>query len=143
MAPKVKTVAAPADELDLSGQGLTSVPAVVFKTPGLRRLSLADNRLRAMPAKLQQLTSLEDLNLSAANSYGSVVLPPELGELITLRTLDLSALSGTKPSVVPAFVARLPSLRHFRMGTTREPDLAVLEDVAALEVLELSRLNGS
>ena len=36
-------------QLDLSGNNLTSVPLLLFQLPSLRRLSLADNKLTALP----------------------------------------------------------------------------------------------
>lgn len=83
-----------AASLDLSGKGLTTVPAYVFGRTDLVALDLSKNSLSgALPAEVRKLSRLKHLDLSD-NAFTGV--PAEVGQLAALEYLDLSnnALTG-------------------------------------------------
>ena len=67
-----------AEELDLYGNQLTSVPAEIGQLTSLEELYLGGNQLTSVPAEIGQLTSLEKLRFDA-NQLTS--LPAEIGQL--------------------------------------------------------------
>ncbi|MCI0479089.1 leucine-rich repeat domain-containing protein [Candidatus Uhrbacteria bacterium] len=94
--------------LDLSGQGLTSIPSYVFSRTDLEHLDLSGNRLTGAPqAEIRHLQNLKTLDLSGNQLTG---LPAELGQLRKLETLDVSdnQLTG-----LPNELGNLTQLRVF------------------------------
>jgi len=113
-APSVennKDTAVPAGKsLNLSNQGISSIPSYVFTRTGLEELDVSYNNLggaiqaeirhlanlkmldashnamTGVPAEIGQLQNLQILDLSYNNLTG---LPNELGNLKNLKTLDL------------------------------------------------------
>ena len=82
-------------ELYLDNNQLTSIPAELGKLTNLTYLSLYNNQLTSIPAELAQLTNLMELHLEN-NQLTSV--PPELGRLTKLNTLTLD---GNKDLISP------------------------------------------
>ena len=93
------------EELNLNGNGLTSVPPELGGLAELAVLSLASNGLTSVPPELGGLAKLEELHLFF-NELASV--PRELGALGSLRWLDLN---GNQLTSVPAELGRLAKLR--------------------------------
>ena len=73
-------------ELDLSGEGIESLPGEIGKLRELRVLDLGGIQLTRLPAELGNLTKLAQLNL-CLNQLMS--LPAELGNLTKLAELNL------------------------------------------------------
>lgn len=74
--------------LDLSGQGLTKVPANVFERTDLIELDLSSNVLTgSLQAEIRHLQKLKVLDLSDNQMTG---VPAEIGQLSNLEELDLS-----------------------------------------------------
>jgi Leucine-rich repeat (LRR) protein len=74
--------------LNLSNQGLTSIPSDVFSRTDLEQLDLSNNRLTGAPqAEIRHLQKLTSLDLSNNKLTG---LPAELGQLKKLQTLNVS-----------------------------------------------------
>ena len=74
--------------LDLSGQGLTSLPSSVLKRTGLQELDISGNRIGgALPSEIGDLKALRVLDASGNLMTG---VPAEIGHLPELRSLDLS-----------------------------------------------------
>lgn len=118
--------------LDLRGLNLTSVPREVFSKPlaqNLKVLELSCNGLQSLPSCICHLTCLEELYVGHNDLKG---LPKELGDLSNLKKLDLVHnifqevpfcvsklcrlewlnLSGNLVEIVPLWVFLLPHLRH-------------------------------
>ena len=76
------------ERLNLSNQGLTSLPADVLSMTQLTDLNLSNNKLTgALPAEIRRLSKLRNLNVSHNQMTG---IPAEIGQLSRLETLDHS-----------------------------------------------------
>lgn len=118
--------------LDLRGLNITSVPREVFCKPlvqNLKVLDLSCNGLQSLPGCICHLAHLEEIYVSHNNLKD---LPKELGNLPNLKKLDLVHnsfqevpfcisklcklewlnLSGNLVEIVPLWVFLLPHLRH-------------------------------
>ena len=74
--------------LDLSNQGLTSIPSYVFNQTNLQELNISHNSLTgAIQSQIGQLKNLVILNASYNKMTG---VPAEVGQLQNLQVLDLS-----------------------------------------------------
>ncbi len=73
--------------LNLTGQKLTAVPAIVFRLPNLTLLNLSNNDLTSIPPEIGTLTNLQVLYLNGNPQLTS--LPDEIGNLSNLRMLSL------------------------------------------------------
>ena len=74
--------------LDLSNQGLTSIPSYVFNQINLEELNVSNNYLTgAIQSQIGQLKNLKVLNASHNQMTG---VPAEVGQLKNLQVLDLS-----------------------------------------------------
>ncbi|MEM9919035.1 MAG: leucine-rich repeat domain-containing protein [Bacteroidota bacterium] len=73
--------------LDLSDQGLSKVPAKVFKNTQLEVLLLDHNHLSELPKSFKNLSNLKYLNLS--HNHWSYI-PSLTGRLFNLKSLDIS-----------------------------------------------------
>ncbi|MCK9361150.1 leucine-rich repeat domain-containing protein [Patescibacteria group bacterium] len=92
--------------LDLSNQGLTTIPMDVFSKTELETLDLSDNKLTGAPqAEIRHLQKLKVLDLSGNALTG---LPAELGQLKNLETLDVS---DNKLTGLPMELGNLTQLR--------------------------------
>ena len=92
-------------KLELEGVGLTgAVPAEIEQLTSLTRLNLRGNRLTSLPAEIGQLTSLTVLDLRS-NKLTSV--PAEIWQLTSLTVLTLE---GNRLTSVPPEIGRLTSL---------------------------------
>ncbi|MBD2449294.1 leucine-rich repeat domain-containing protein [Nostoc sp. FACHB-152] len=92
-------------ELDLSGKGLTKLPAEIGQLVNLRSLDLSDNQLSSLPGEIGQLVNLQSLDLSD-NQLSS--LPGEIGQLVNLQSLDLR---GNQLSSLPGEIGQLVNLQ--------------------------------
>ncbi|MEO0647801.1 MAG: leucine-rich repeat domain-containing protein, partial [Cyanobacteria bacterium J06650_10] len=97
------------EELDLSGMGLSQVPAEIGQCTDLKRLifgkfdqgRVVSNPLIELPPEISDLSKLEVLNLR--NTQISE-LPEHIAQLANLQSLDLS---GTQISELPEHIAQL------------------------------------
>jgi Leucine-rich repeat (LRR) protein len=86
--PQNKNQAQNNNVLDLSNQGLTSIPAYVFNQTNLQWLNVSGNNLTgSIQSQIGQLKNLVLLNVSHNKMTG---VPAEVGQLQNLEVLDLS-----------------------------------------------------
>ena len=95
-----------AEELNLSGMGLTELPESLGRLTQLRSLELSGNQLKELPESLGQLTQLQTLNL-CNNQLTS--LAESLGQLTQLQTL---LLNGNQLTSLPESLGQLTQLRE-------------------------------
>lgn len=91
--------------LNLSGNGLSGLPASISQMTNLGHLDLSNNQFAAIPDEVQHLTNLKSLYVEHNSIAQS---PPWMGKLKKLETLDLSdnRLKGVGSS------HELPALTH-------------------------------
>ncbi|MDA8597139.1 leucine-rich repeat domain-containing protein [Candidatus Pacebacteria bacterium] len=86
--PIEKSAISRSDSIDVSGEGLSSVPSSIFERTNAQALDLSDNNLTgSLPAEVRQLQQLQILDLSNNQFTG---VPAEIGQLTKLEVLDLS-----------------------------------------------------
>ena len=122
------------EELDLSDKRLRFVPPRIFELTTLRRLVLDDNMLRTISGDIARLIALEELSL---RDCGLEALPVELAALTNLRVLDISR---NPLHALPPVLAKLPALHVLRASMLRDADLTGLAQMPDLEELDLSYL---
>jgi Leucine-rich repeat (LRR) protein len=122
-APSREAPAPVAGRLDLSGRGLTALPASVLDREELVELDISGNRIGgALPAEIGRLSGLRVLDASGNRMTG---VPAEIGRLAQLRLLDLSdnALTGLPHEL--ADLKRLETL-DLRGNDVSASDLGVI-----------------
>jgi Leucine-rich repeat (LRR) protein len=94
LAERISAAQSPdVDELNLSGLGLTGLPAQLFELTHLRKLTLDRNRLTNVPAGLSKLTDLKTLEL---RDNPLEAIPAAVFQLSGLRDLDPSGTGITE-----------------------------------------------
>ncbi|MEK7546318.1 MAG: leucine-rich repeat domain-containing protein [Patescibacteria group bacterium] len=87
-AAGTESVVPSSKRLDLSGQGLTSLPASALARTDIEELDISGNRIGgALPSEIGRLKALRVLDASGNVMTG---VPAEIGHLPELRVLDLS-----------------------------------------------------
>ena len=143
-------------ELDLSGRGLTRLPAVIGSLTRLQKLNLADNALSSLPESLSHCVALRIL-FFLNNKFKEIPLVvgalPSL-EMLSFKSNSLSAiadaalapslrwliLTDNKLTSLPPALGRLRHLRKLMLATNQ---LEGLPDVSGLTSLELVRLSDN
>ncbi|NIP25303.1 MAG: TIR domain-containing protein [Phycisphaerae bacterium] len=95
--------------LDLSGQGIKSLPAEIGELTKLQYLNLGFNKLAKLPVEIGRLANLQKLYLRG-NQLTSV--PAELGKLTNLVELYLS---GNQLTSVTAELGKLTNLKRLSL----------------------------
>lgn len=119
-----------ATKLDLSGEGLESLPSEIGNLTNLTSLDLSDNRLTSLPLEIGRLANLRRLDLNYA---GLTSLPSSIGALTRLEHLDLgdNDLESLPPEI--GGLGRLAYLElvgnHLACLPAEMGDLASLEEV--------------
>lgn len=121
-----------ANELDLSGLGLSDVPESICQLPWLQTLRLDDNQLFDLPESISRLTQLQRLSLND-NLLGD--LPECVGLLTQLQTLSLN---NNALSELPDSLGRLTHLQTLSLDNnalSEFPDC--IGSLTALQTLSL------
>jgi len=114
--------------IDLTGLGLTGIPAQVFEATVLERLALSGNPIGTLPPQLFDLPSLTELVAGAA---GLTELSPAIAKLPNLVVL---ALRANQLTALPSEIGELRKLKSLDLGNNR---LTALPDtVGMLESLQ-------
>lgn len=122
-----------ATELNLSGMGLTELPASIGRLVQLRALYLNNNQLTALPETIGQLSQLQTLEVSGNKLRA---LPARIGDLRKLNSLKVrrNFLSN-----LPESIGCLGSLRWLRIQDNRLVALPeALRHLTALAELQLA-----
>ncbi|MFN6567249.1 COR domain-containing protein [Dendronalium sp. ChiSLP03b] len=114
--------------LDLSGKGLTMLPAEIGQLSQLNELDLQNNKLKTLPAEIGQLSQLSKLDLSENRL---TTLPTVIGQLSQLSVLDLS---NNQLTTLPAEISQLAQLNRLYLGSNQLTTLLA-------EISQLSQLN--
>jgi internalin A len=118
-------LASGAVELDLSNQGLESLPDPLRKLQGLEKLLLSGNNLDLLPDWITELTGLKELDLSG-NRFSQI---PEV--LRNLQSLHSLSVVENIISSLPPWLSELKNLDTFRLGIYSSSDLTVLSALSS------------
>jgi small GTP-binding protein len=133
-----KAIQDKATELDLSGNGLESLPPEIGELKSLTKLYLSENGLENLPPEIGALKNLTTLylwnnsleglpseirelkSLTVLDLSGNVLesLPPEIGELESLTVLDLS---GNPLTDIPQWIIQLKNLNFLKLDENLVP----------------------
>ncbi|QQZ28335.1 TIR domain-containing protein [Thiothrix subterranea] len=119
--------------LDLSGLGLDEIPEQVFELTWLEKLKVSGSpwekgNIRKIPAAIEQLIALIDLNCSS-NQISDLNV---LAHVPNLLTLDCSS----NPISDLSALAHLPNLQTLQCGSNQISDLSALAHVPNLQTLQ-------
>lgn len=103
------------NNLDLSGQQLTTIPDSALSRSSLTILNLSNNQLVTLPSSITKLANLELLNVEN-NRLES--LPPEIGQLKNLKTADFS---NNRLTSLPAELGNLKQLGQLNLSGYKGP----------------------
>lgn len=97
--------------VDLSGQGLKSIPSYIFNQANIEELNVSNNQLTgAIQAEVRHLSNLKILNASNNLMTG---VPAEIGQLQKLEILDLS---NNKLTGLPYELGNLNNLKVLNLS---------------------------
>ncbi len=141
--------------LDLSMEGLPTLPRQIGQLTNLTSLLLNNNQLTTLPRQIGQLFNLAGVGL---NSNRLTALPPEIGQLSGLRRLFLSSnqliklprqigqlsnltrllLSSNQLTTLPRQIGQLSNLTHLDLSgnelTALPPEIGQLSNLRYLEL---------
>ena len=130
----VKSVAADAGELDISGRALRAVPRAVLTAQQLTALTAHTNQLASLPYCVAELARLVRLDV---HGNKLCALPDSLGHLEALEELDVSS---NELAALPDSLCRLGRLRVLALDSNRIAALPErVGDLAALRTLSANR----
>ncbi|MFA5954761.1 MAG: leucine-rich repeat domain-containing protein [Patescibacteria group bacterium] len=119
--------------LDLSNQGLNTLPAYVLGMKQLEILDLSNNNLTgALPGEIRSLQNLKELKLSHNAMTG---IPAEVGQLSRLEILDYSYNQITG---IPNEIANLKNLKTLNLtgnNFSRQDLAGIVKQLPNLQVI--------
>ncbi|MCW5907708.1 MAG: leucine-rich repeat domain-containing protein [Chitinophagales bacterium] len=119
--------------LNLSGKGLTAVPASVTKFVNLEKLNLSNNKIAAFPKELSALKKLKTLNLTA-NAFTS--FPIAVTSITSLEDFEISFNNITAIPKELTALAKLKRVSASKCGLKNLP--AELGKMQTVEIIDLS-----
>ncbi len=123
-------------KLDVSRQGLKTIPASITNFRNLSSLNLSGNDLEVLPSFFSSLVNLKELNLSHMPTLKATQLFDNIKSLRNLRSLNLE--SGTFV-ILPYEVTELKNLEYINLHNNLFDELPTF----VLELTELKSLNLS
>lgn len=126
-------------ELELRGQSLKTLPAVVLKLSSLESLDLSYNQFTSLPEVLLKMKWLKKVNLSG-NGIGT--LPESMLQMEQLEELTIGYSMMLMPATIvkrspPTFLFRMPSLKQLNISNWALTDLPEV-DSSKLFLLDVS-----
>jgi len=94
-----------ANEINLSGNGLTSIPKETLSQTQVTKLILSNNKLKSLPSEIGALVNVQELYLDHNDLQGS--LAGEIRKMSNLRILDVQYNNMTG---IPAEIGQLKNL---------------------------------
>ncbi|MDE5124397.1 MAG: leucine-rich repeat domain-containing protein, partial [Trichodesmium sp. St19_bin1] len=122
-------------KLDLSNQGLRSIPESVFEDRDLTSLDLSMNQLRTIPKSISQLSNLTELDLSM-NQLRTI--PKSISQLSNLKELNLS---GNQLITIPESISQLSNLTVLDLSMNEL--ITIPESISQLSNLIRLNLEGN
>jgi len=121
-----------ATTLDLSFEGLTSLPPEIAELKNLTELDISSNQLSSLPPEIKELKNLTTLIISG-NQLSS--LPPEISELKNLTILDIS---GNQLISLPPEITELKNLTQLNIRSNQlsslPPEIKELKNLTQLNI---------
>jgi hypothetical protein len=121
-----------ATTLDLSFEGLTSLPSEIAELKKFTTLDISRNQLTSLPPEITELKNLTTFSISE-NQLTS--LPQEIAELKNLTTLSIS---GNQLTSLPPEIVELKNLTKLYISsnqlTSLPPEIAELKDLTELNI---------
>jgi Leucine-rich repeat (LRR) protein len=117
--------------VDLSNQGLTSLPKYILERTDIEELDISGNNMTgALPAEIRHLSRLRVLNASNNQFTG---VPAEVGQLRNLQVLDYS---NNQLTGLPYELGNLKSLKVLDLSGNdySELDLGIIREGLPLDV---------
>ncbi|GAP96358.1 leucine-rich repeat domain-containing protein [Leptolyngbya sp. NIES-2104] len=111
--------------LDLSQQGLESLPSEIGKLTGLKILDLSGNQFTVIPEGIAQLTNLTRLYLS---DNQITTISDTIAQLTQLMSLIGLYLSGNQIRVIPDAIAQLTNLAVLHLSVNQ---ITIIPDAIA------------
>jgi Leucine-rich repeat (LRR) protein len=119
--------------INITAQGITKIPSVVYHLPKLESLYCLDNKISTVSADLANLTSLRQLNLN----LNQIAKFPHIDTLVNLEELELKENRLTK---LPPGIEKLKKLKALRISNNLLDDSTTgkIQMLTRLESLDLS-----
>lgn len=117
--------------LDLSYNGISTLPPEISNLTKLNYLDLSSNTISTLPPQIGNLFNLNTLDLANNNL---TTLPPEIGSLFNLNTLDLA---GNNLTTLPPEIGSLSNLTTLNLNGNSIQDLSPLFNLDNLENLSI------
>ncbi len=124
------------EELSLKGCSLTTLPPSIAALQSLRILDLSNNSGLLLPDEIGQLSALRVLRYNPQ----TLQLPDTLDQITTLEELDLDGSSEREPATIPSVVGRCRMLR--RLSLQSRPLRSFPIEIIQLPCLEELRIDG-
>jgi Leucine-rich repeat (LRR) protein len=124
-----------ATSLDLSGLGLTELPAELFLLTDLEVLDLYENQLTSIPESIAQLQNLKIISLYN-NQLTSI---PE--SIVQLQNLQILNLRSNQLTSISESITQLQNLQILSLGNN--PLTSIFESITKLKNLQILHLHSN
>ena len=99
-----------ASKLDLSNQGLTEIPAEIFKCKNLKKLNLSHNSIKNIPPEISKLKNLKNIDLSNNN------ISMLMAKFFLCKNLEVLIINNNKLKNIPKQIAGLQKLKKLSIA---------------------------
>ncbi|HRN78018.1 MAG TPA: leucine-rich repeat domain-containing protein [Candidatus Dependentiae bacterium] len=120
-------------QLNLSGNQITTIPDAIGNLANLKALNLNNNQIPTIPDAIGNLTNLESLYLPGNQI---TIIPDAIGNLTNLQWFDLS---GNQITTIPDAIGNLTNLKALNLNNNQIPTIPdAIGNLANLKALYLS-----